>query len=262
MSPDHFPPFRPHPLVRGGHWLTLVGYYVGVAAARYRAKQHAVRMDDGDTFFLHDDLPDDWRQGDRVVLLVPGLDGSHRSPFMPRIATKLNLQGYRTFRMDHRGSGPEYQLAQLAGHAGRSEDTRAAIEYIRELCPNTPVTAVGFSMGGNILLKMLGELHREPIGNLDSCLAIAPPIDILACSQNMLQPQNRMYSRSFARSLVKQIRRRRPHVEQMRRISLRPHPANLMEFDDRFTAPLSGYPDRRWMDWRIINWINWHRDQA
>ena len=284
---------------------------------------HLVELDDGDLITLHDDCPEGWQPGNRVVFLVPGVGGSYESPFMPRVASKLNSAGFRTFCMDHRGSGPAFDRAQNLGHAGRSEDARSSIEKIAALCPESPLTGVGFSMGGNILLKLLGECGKESVGNFDSCFAVAPPIDIQPCAEFMQRRMNILYSRAFANALIEHVRKRQPYVESMQSISLNPRPKTLWEFDDRFTAPMSGFrnaedyytqsssgsvlhrvtiptqivtaeddpmipvsifeganfststellitpsgghlgyfgvsgidPDRRWMDWRIVNWI-------
>lgn len=323
MDQNSFPPFRPHPLFRGGHAQTLAGYYVRPQGLNSEPFQHLVTLDDGDLITLHDDCPGSWQPGDRVVFLVPGVGGSYESPFMPRVASKLNDAGFRTFCMDHRGSGPAFDRAQNLGHAGRSEDARATILKIADVCPESPLTAVGFSMGGNILLKMMGEYGDETIGRLDSCFAVAPPIDIEPCAKFMQRRSNIIYSRAFANSLVDHVKKRQPFVETMQPIPLKPRPKTLWEFDDRFTAPLSGFrdavdyytqsssksvlhrvaiptqiiaaendpmipasiydgadfsptteilitpsgghlgyfgvagvdPDRRWMDWRIVNWI-------
>ena len=117
MDIADFPPFRPHPLIPGGHAQTLAGFYDRVKRFRYRAQRHEVLLKDGDALVLHEDLPSRSEREDRIVLLVPGLGGSFRSPFMARIAGKLNASGFRTFRMDLRGCGSGYRLARLPGHA-------------------------------------------------------------------------------------------------------------------------------------------------
>ena len=326
MSAPCFPPFHPHPLLRNAHAQTLFAFYVRPSGIRYQARRHNVPLPDGDTIVLHDDCPATWKAGDRTVLMVPGLGGWYQSPFMSRVAAKLNAAGFRTFRMDLRGFGAGYRLARFPGHAGRSEDSAAAVNKIAELSPNSPVTVVGFSMGGNIVLKMLGETGTDALANLDSCIAVSPPIDLLHCSTHMLRPVNRIYGRSFVSALLKHVKRHRPFIEEVRQIALTPRPKTLMEFDDRFTAPLSGFvdvhdyytkcsasprmgrialpvliitsaddpmipvsifdaaslssstdlvvtdkgghlgfvgirrddPDRRWLDWRIVDWIKWH----
>ncbi|MCH2118001.1 MAG: alpha/beta fold hydrolase [Pirellulales bacterium] len=243
MSIEHFPPFRPHPLIPGGHAQTLAGFYDRVKRFPYRAQRHEVLLEDGDALVLHEDSSSRSDREDRIVLLVPGLGGSFRSPFMARIAGKLNASGFRTFRMDLRGCGSGYRLARLPGHAGRSEDTTAAVRKIAHLYPHCPVTAVGFSMGANIVLKMLGETGCNSLGHLDSGVGVAPPIDLLTCSQRMLRLPYRLYGDAFLSGLLREIKRRGRFIEEIRKIPISPLPKTVMEFDNRFTAPLSGFLD-------------------
>ncbi|MDA1053325.1 MAG: alpha/beta fold hydrolase [Planctomycetota bacterium] len=237
------PPFVPHPMLRGGHLQTIAGAYIKGHSRRYRATRHEVDLGDGDRLVLHDDCPDGWQARDRAALLLHGVSGCHGSPYMVRIAGKLNDAGVRTFRMDMRGCGAGAALAQHPGHAGRSEDARAATLKIRELCPAAPLTLIGFSMGGNVSLKLAGELGNQPLANLDSVIAVAPPIDLVVCGQNIDAGWNRIYSRNFSWRLVRFIHERREQMPRLADLSLHPAPRSIVEFDDRFTAPLSGFRD-------------------
>jgi predicted alpha/beta-fold hydrolase len=156
-----FPNFEPHPLIRGGHLQTIIGSYLPWMKVRYRATQHQVPLADGDRIALHDDLPggpedrgqktegrgQGWQAGDPVVLLLHGLGGCHLSSYMQRCAVKLTDRGFRVFRMDLRGYGAGFPLAKHPVHAGRSEDAAAALDYVIDLCPDSPVHLVGFSVG-------------------------------------------------------------------------------------------------------------------
>ncbi len=165
-------------------------------------------LDDGDQIVLHDDCPDGWRPGDRAALLIHGLAGCHESGYMVRIAHKLHAAGVRAFRMDLRGCGAGAALARLPYHSGRSEDARAALVAIAELAGGSPTTLVGFSLGANIALKLLGELGQAKCGNLDSAMAVCPPIDLAACSRQIARGGNRLYDRHFVHLLLRQLRRR------------------------------------------------------
>lgn len=237
------PPFLPHVMLPSGHLQTIAGAYIKGHARRYRAAQHQVDLGDGDRIVLHDDCPDHWQQQSRVALLLHGVSGCHGSPYMVRIAGKLNDMGMRTFRMDMRGCGAGAKLAQHPGHAGRSDDARAAALTIRKLCPEAPLTFIGFSMGGNITLKLAGEIGSRPPGNLDSIIAVAPPIDLVVCGRNIDAGWNRIYSRNFSRRLIRFIHARREHMPRLAELSLRPVPTSIVDFDNRFTAPLSGFRD-------------------
>ena len=164
--------FRPHPLLRGGHFQTLAGFYLTGRPLAYKAQQHRVALADGDQLVLHDDQPADWQPGDRAALLIHGLAGCHQSSYMPRVAAALEERGIRVFRLDLRGCGAGVGLARMPYHGGRSEDAAAALETLTRLCPDSPVALVGFSMGGNIALKLLGELGDGRCGHLDCAVAV------------------------------------------------------------------------------------------
>lgn len=230
-------------MLRNGHLQTIAGAYIKGHSHQYTATQHQVELADGDRIVLHDDCPADWQATDRIALLLHGVSGCHGSPYMIRIAGKLNDAGIRTFRMDMRGCGAGARLAQHPGHAGRSEDAQAAASKIKELCPDAPLTIVGFSMGGNITLKLGGELGDQPLANLDSLVAVAPPIDLVLCGNNIDQGWNRIYSKNFSRRLVRFLNTRRESMPRVAELKLRPYPKGIVEFDDRFTAPLSGFRD-------------------
>lgn len=229
---------------------TLRAFFFPGRAPPYQARQHVVQLPDADQVILHDDCPVGWQIGHRTALLIHGLAGSHASPYVVRIAGKLNDRGVRTFRMDLRGCGAGAMLARFPYHSGRSDDAAAALAAIAEICPGSPASAIGFSLGGNIVLKLLGEVAgNPPPGNLDSGVAVCPPIDLTACVRSLGRPINRFYDRYFVDRLLADLRRRRQCVAGLmvaaegheRSILDRPLPRRLFDFDDRFTAPVSGF---------------------
>ena len=317
------PKFVPHALLRGGHVQTLAGYWLPGCRSPAGSVRHHVELPDGDQIVLHDDRPAGWTQGDRSALLLSGLAGCYQSGFLVRIAAKLNGRGVRTFRMDHRGTGAAVGLAQFPYHAGRSEDIWAALNSIGELCPGSPLAVAGFSLSGNMTLKLLGELPDAVPSMLDRAVAVNPPIDLTLCTAHMERRPSHLYGKHFTKLLCQQLR------EQPRLLAdsalERPSrlPRTLREFDELFTAPKSGFasadeyytrssasqfvpqirvptliltsrddplvppapfelldlssavtlhiadagghlgyiarggidPDRRWMDWRVVDWI-------
>jgi predicted alpha/beta-fold hydrolase len=211
-----FPQFRPHPLLRGGHAQTIAGVYFPGKLSPYAAQRHFVELEDGDRIVLHDDTPADWQPGGRVVLLVHGLGGCHSSPYMVRIAAKLLARGARVFRIDLRGWGDGAETAKLPFHAARTADIAAALWFVDRLTHASPTALVGFSLGGNMVLKLLGDAGRSsrrsdsatnssrneassaeylPVA-LDRAMAIAPPIDLLFCCHNLQGRMGRVYDRT------------------------------------------------------------------
>ncbi len=323
MSSYLFTPFQPHPLVRGGHVQTLAGVYLPWPALAYRAEKHCVTLSDGDQIVLHEDCPAEWQPSDRSALLIHGLAGCHTSGYMQRIAHKLSARGVRAFRMDLRGCGAGVGLARLPYHSGRSEDAAAALEAIARLAPHSPTTLAGFSLGANITLKLLGELGQRGCGNLDSALAVCPPVDLAACSRQISLVRNRPYDRFFVKLLLRQIGAADAMSPDAVGVAFRRRPRTLWDFDNEFTAVVCGFgtadayyraassaqyipsiriptlvlaarddpmippdpltavslppsvrvhwtdygghlgfvgrggvdPDRRWMDWRVVDWV-------
>lgn len=274
-----FPAFRCHPLLRSPHAQTILGAYWPAGNFPHRAAAHILELGDGDRLVLHDDCPGGpphkptrplrgyaaleqrltngesstvqhadessntdagWKPGDPVVLLLHGLGGSHRSGYCVRTARYLADIGARVFRIDHRGCGAGYALALQPGHAGRSDDVAAAIHGIRKLCPGSPIVVVGYSLSGNMLLKMAGEMGDALPAGLDSIVAVAPPIDLARCCETLARGWGRIYDRSFVRELTSQLRRRHQSIPRAY-APLVPPAKTLVEFDDRYTSRVSGF---------------------
>lgn len=244
-------PFRPSWMFRNGHVQTLAGMYVfGPRASRDHSSPctstaSEIVLSDGDRLIYQDDCPADWKPGNRVALLLHGLSGSHASPYVSRIARFLNQKHVRTFRLDWRGCGAGIALARYPYHSGRSDDLFAAITELKIRCPSSPITVVGFSLSGNITLKLLGEARHganNPI-EVDRAIAVCPPIDLSTTVKSLRKGLTRLYDRYFCRALIRDVRNR--HL--LRPDAIVPSgwyarlPGTLYEFDDTFTAPVSGF---------------------
>ena len=243
MEPSQFPPFRPMRGFGNRHAQTICSLYYPYEVPEYDATQHHIDVEPTDRVVLHDDAPADWNEQDRAVLILHGLTGCHRSGHIARIADRMVARGLRTIRMDQRGWGAGSTIAVGHTHAGRSEDLLAAVEWFRATHPTTPLTLVGFSMGGNILLKLMAELGQRAPTLFDSAVVVAPPIDLARCSHNIRRGFNRIYDRSFVRRLHRQVEYRRSEVDGYRDRSIEQLPRNIYDFDNQYTAPLVGFRD-------------------
>lgn len=234
---------RPLPFTGGGHRQTLLGYFLPQKSPRYRATRHTVALADGDAVVLHDDCPADWGPGTPFVLLMHGLAGCHASGYMVRIASHLVECGVRTFRLDHRGSGAAVNRSRYPYHAGRSDDVRTAFAAASRLCPGSRGGIAGFSLSGNMLLKMLGEDGRSGGGTEypAGAVAVNPPIDLDACSRALQRGFNRVYDRHFTGLLIPQVEQRlKSFPDAPAPVGDWP-PRSLRQFDERYTAPASGF---------------------
>jgi predicted alpha/beta-fold hydrolase len=234
--------FRPLPFLGNPHVQTVIGTWLAGPAFRQQSDERLVHLPDGDRLVLHDSRPQGWRPGQRMALLVHGLGGSHRSAVVQRMAGLLARRGVRVVRIDLRGCGRGMALARRPYHAGCSEDLRAAAVEVHRWAPESPLAFVGFSLGGNIVLKLAGECADRPLPGLERVAAVAPPIDLLRCSLMLSRPRNRVYEVHFLRELVVLARRRQrlfagqPPLRLPRRLTLR-------IFDDLYTAPRGGFAD-------------------
>jgi predicted alpha/beta-fold hydrolase len=245
--PVDFPLFRPHAMVRGGHLQTIAGVYLP-HRLRFDAKIHHVPLPDEDCLALHEDdvggrQSPEPQTPNPVALLLHGLAGSHQSGYMLRVSAKLRAKGVRVFRLDLRGCGAGIGLARQPLHAGRSEDAAAALDFVHHLCPDSAVHLIGFSMGGNIVLKLAGEFGQNAPPYLASVVAASPPIDLAQCTREIQRGMNRIYDRAFVTALIKHIAARNALVPDAHSRPLMPRPRRLVDFDSLFTAPLGGFAD-------------------
>lgn len=216
----------------------------------YQATPLPVQTRDGDWLVLHDDRPRRWQPGDPSLLLLHGLCGCHAASYMVRLAARMNAEGVRTFRLDMRGCGAAEQRSHGLTHAGRSDDVIDALDEVARHTESGPIAAVGVSMGGNQLLRAVGRVDagvdpvRGPgIERLQRIAAIAPPIDLTRCSENMQRWPLRFYNWYFIRALLRRVPAGVHASEAFQQLSLRPVPRTLRELDQRITAPLGGFAD-------------------
>jgi predicted alpha/beta-fold hydrolase len=236
------PSFRPLPLLGNPHVQTVLGNLLSGRTAGLPAEHHQIPLPDGDRLLLHDSVPPGWRDGDRMALLVHGLGGSHRSGYMGRVGRHLFQVGFRVARLDLRGAGRGASLARRSYHAGCSADVRVAAEALLRRHPKSPLTLIGFSLGGNIVLKLAGESKDRPLSGLARVAALAPPIDLEACAALLAQPRNRFYESFFVRGLLAQAHRQRRFFPDLA-LPRFPRRLTLRRFDDLFTAPRGGFSD-------------------
>jgi predicted alpha/beta-fold hydrolase len=234
--------FRPLPFLGNPHLQTLLGNLFRGPALCHPTRQRQVLLPDGDRLVLHDSVPPRWQAGAPVALLVHGLGGSHTSGYMQRVARLLLARGVRAVRMDLRGCGRGAALARRTYNGACSSDVRAAVLEVNRWSPSSPVLLLGFSLGGNIVLKLAAEAAAEPLPGMTRIVAVSPPIDLVHCAVVISAPRNRLYELYFLRNLVRQVRLQQrcfpdgPAVQFPRRLTLR-------LFDDLYTAPRGGFTD-------------------
>ena len=201
---------------------------------------HKVMLPDGDCVTICENVSPQWRPGQRIVCIVHGLTGSAFSKDSSRLSRVMMRQGYRVMRINLRNAGPGFGLSKHYYNAGCSADLRVVHEWVSDRYPTSPVTQIGFSLGGNVSLKMAGEDGTNPSGNLDSLIAVCPPADLSASSAKLEAPENRLFNRYFAGRMIRHLKR----LNRRRKDSFLPAMPNsftLKTIDDLYTAPVAGF---------------------
>jgi predicted alpha/beta-fold hydrolase len=234
------PPFEPHPWLWNGHLQTIAARYLTGPSIRLRSTYHEIELADSDRLSVLVSTPAGWSPGRPSALLVHGLGGCARSPYVVRVAARLVGLGIRAIRMNLRGAGSGFGSARGFYHAGRTSDLRAVADWLNQRTPGSPIALVGFSLGANLVLKLAAEAATEPLDSLDCVLAANPPIDLAACCREIRRRENRIYDRNFLRNLCAEVARLHAVFPELGPVPLS-EIRSLFEFDDLYTAPRNGY---------------------
>jgi predicted alpha/beta-fold hydrolase len=145
-------------------------------------------------------------------------------------------------RLDLRGVGRGERLARRTYNAACSEDVRWAAEAVCRGHPTSPLDLIGFSLGGNIVLKLAGEVADRPLPNLRRVVAVSPPIDMVKCAALLGLPRNHLYNRYYVRLLKRQVAKHDRHFPELPRIRF-PRRLTMQQFDELYTAPRGEFTD-------------------
>lgn len=234
------PAFEPYPLLKSGHLQTVVGRYLPGRRVRLPSTDHEVEVDGGDRVLIHDSVPEGWEPGEPLAVLVHGLAGCAKAPYVVRLADRLLRLGIRVVRMNLRGAGAGFGLARGIYHGGRTDDVRRVVGWAAYRAPGSPIGLVGFSLGGNLVLKLAAEAVDDPVPGLDSVLAANPPIDLAECCRAIQAPANRIYDRNFVKLLRLEIARLHGRFPDLGPATF-PKSLTVYDFDDLYTAPRNGF---------------------
>jgi predicted alpha/beta-fold hydrolase len=176
-----------------------------------------------------------------TAILVHGLEGSASSQYVVGNANKLWSAGANVIRMNMRNCGGTEQYSPTLYHSGLSGDVGAVMRFFLERERLESIALIGYSMGGNLVLKLAGDLGADAPRELHSVVGVSPAIDLDLSASALHRPQNRLYERRFLRNLLKRFRhkvRLFPRAfDPNRAVGIR----SLREFDDRITALYSGF---------------------
>lgn len=230
--------FRPAWWLPGAHLQTIAPVLLR-PSPRLDSRWERVELRDGDFLDLAWAEPGPVDPRASVLALFPGLGGSVRSTYVRGMARAGLARGLRPVVIHFRGaSGVPNRLARTY-HAGETDDPREALARIGERYPEARILAAGFSLGGNVLLKLLGESGASvPIAR---AAAVSVPLDLAACAQRLQTGLSRIYDLYLLGDLKARLRERLPEVEPVLGHVDFKTLTSVEAFDEHVTAPLNHF---------------------
>jgi uncharacterized protein len=177
-----------------------------------------------------------------TVILVHGLEGSSESRYMRGIAAKTYQVGFNVVRMNQRTCGGTERLSPTLYNSGLSGDYRAIVNELVHQDGLDRIWLIGYSMGGNLVLKAAGELGHAQSA-LAGVAAVCPNINPTICAQALEEPRNWIYHRHFVTQLKARLRRKAAVFPGKWNLSLLDQITTISKFDDVYTAHDGGYRD-------------------
>jgi len=234
-------PLRPFdPLFKNPHLATIAGNFWKRPESDTRWPVEAVvyETEPGVKVLVHTQKPSGTARGE--IVLVHGLEGSSDAGYARSMSYAALDRGWTVHRFNMRGCGGPEELSLSSYHAGQTSDVLAVLRERRRLT-DVPLVLVGFSLGGNITLKLAGELGEGAHGLLAGVCAVSTPIDLHACVRALAEPRNFIYQRRFLSRLKDRVRRRHIQDPQMYTLEHLPKIRTIEDFDDHYTARLFGF---------------------
>ena len=182
-----------------------------------------------------------WRR--TTLIALHGLNGSSEAHYMRGLAAKAFARGMNVVRLNQRNCGDTEHLAEGLFHSGLTADAAHVIDELTRVDRATAIAVAGYSLGGNLALKLAGEYGAHAPAALIGVAAVSPIIEIGECTRALERPENRLYEWNFVRDLKRRMRRKsqchpgRFDLSRLNRIR------TVREFDEAYTAPYFGFRD-------------------
>lgn len=229
--------FKPAWWLPNSHLQTLWPALLRASIKNIKLERERVELPDGDFIDL------DWigknKHGTPIVLILHGFEGSIESHYAKGMMQVIDQHGWRGVFMYFRGCSGEPNRLQRGYHSGETSDVNYIVQYLLNRHPNTYLTAIGYSLGGNVLLKWLGETKET--NPLKAAIAISVPFELHKASSRIRHGFSRIYEWYFLKCLRERLQHKFEQVAPPVDPSLLVEIQSLRDFDDKYTAPLHGF---------------------
>lgn len=206
--------------------------------AKVALQRERLELADGDFIDL------DWlsppHDGQPLLVLLHGLEGSANSHYARRMLTACAQQQLAAVVHHHRGCSGEPNRLARSYHSGDTADISHTLQLLRQRYPQSPLLAVGYSLGGNVLAKYQGEQGDDSL--LSRAAVVSAPLELAGCSRKLEQGFSRLYQRYLLRQLQQKMQHKRaqtpttlPDNNAIRQLN------TFYKFDDQLTGPMHGF---------------------
>jgi len=228
--------FKPNIFFRNKHFNTLYRFLLSKKKLKY--KRERIQTNDAD--FIDLDIAS--VRSDKVIIAIHGLEGNSQSSYIKSLAEYANSKGYDVIAMNLRGCSGEPNKLISSYHSGKTEDVKQVLYYIEQKQIYKSISVVGYSLGGNLVLKLMGEYKSNYPHILKSAVGVSVPCDLENSSKVLGKGFNKLYQYGILKSLLKKASfklKQFPNSgidnDKLSKVS------NFADFDEYFTAPLNGF---------------------
>ncbi|ALM92628.1 MULTISPECIES: hydrolase [Alteromonas] len=180
-----------------------------------------------------------------IIVMFHGLEGSIRSHYANDMMANLSVNGWQVVMMHYRGCSGVPNLKPRGYHSGETGDPSFFLDWLNQKFPQIPKVAVGFSLGGNMLLKLLGENPAQKW--LNAAIAISSPLKLSECAKSINHGFSRVYQKYLLNSIKTTLRKKMSFIDYRKLIQLTGDDVDSItsfaQFDEKVTAPLHGFED-------------------
>jgi uncharacterized protein len=232
--------FVPRRGLRGGHLQTLASFFLSRSISVPPAEERLIEVEPGVKVLCHCHWQPD-RENALTILIIHGLEGSSDSQYMLGIAAKGMAAGMNVVRMNQRNCGGTDAISPTLYHSGRSQDLAAVARHLIDREGLSHLALAGFSMGGNLVLKLAGEWGREGPAQFCAVAAVCPAVDLGPSADALHLVSNRLYEYYFVIQLRQRLRKKARLFPGQFDLSRLRSVSTLRDFDDKITAYYCGF---------------------
>ena len=236
LVPSYYNP--PH-LFKNGHFSTI---YAGIIRKVNDIKQKRQRISTPDGDFLDLDWSYSEKTTNKLLILLHGMEGNAQRPYILGSAKLFNNEGYDAISVNHRSCSGEPNDLYRTYHSGATEDLEVVVNHVLKTGKYSSIYIKGFSLGGNLALKYLGERTAVP-KEIKGAVTVSVPCFLYGSMLEIHKPKNVLYSNRFKQSLMEKLLLKKERFPEKFKDGDINEIKTLKDFDDFYTSKAHGFAD-------------------